>query len=78
MYVAFLTIARRFVSGVLPPSYGETGLDSPAQPQSRSDAARTAGAAAGEGEGGGEMAETLLRDSVSSYQRALQMAEDNR
>ncbi|CAN0221310.1 unnamed protein product, partial [Ectocarpus sp. 8 AP-2014] len=44
----------------------------------RSDAASTAGAAEGEGEGGGETAETLLRDSVSSYQRALQMAEDNR
>ncbi|CAM9939151.1 unnamed protein product, partial [Ectocarpus sp. 13 AM-2016] len=44
----------------------------------RCDAASTAGAAAGGGEGGGETAETLLRDSVSSYQRALQMAEDNR
>ncbi|CAM9821116.1 unnamed protein product, partial [Ectocarpus fasciculatus] len=49
-----------------------------AKERSRSDAVSTAGPAAREEEGGGETAETLLRDSVSSYQRALQMAEDNR
>ncbi|CAM9911722.1 unnamed protein product, partial [Scytosiphon promiscuus] len=43
----------------------------------RSDAA--AGAAAGDGERDDrESPETLLRDSISSYRRALQMAQDNR